>query len=161
MHIFMYKNCSRPWTKKANSSLSWRYTAVPRPNVLQPMVLQNSGSKLSNPLSHIYETYRNKDFVKLQTIFPSNIRESVSIHSYSNLILTPEFIPTPGRTGHVPTFLKPFCSVLEQGPSAKLFRSRSSFLSFRSVLSRRTVFPFRSVLGVLSWRTVASLLFCS
>ena len=137
------------------------------------MVLQNSGSKLSNP-SHIYETYRNKDFVKLQTIFPSNIRESVSAPSYSNLILTleliltpgfirtpgfiftpvfiltPEFILTPGRTGHVPTFLKPFCSVLEQGPSAKLFRSCSSFLSFRSVLSRRTVFPFRSVLGVLS-----------
>ena len=58
------------------------------------------------------------------------------------------------RAGHVPTFLKSFRSVLERGPSAKLFRSRSSFFivpfSFRSVLSRRKVFQFRSVLGVLS-----------
>jgi len=51
------------------------------------------------------------------------------------------------RAGHVPTFLKSFRSVQERGPSAKSFRSRSSFFivpfSFRSV-------PFRSVLGVLS-----------
>ena len=65
----------------------------------------------------------------------------------------------PIRAGHVPTFLKSFRSVLERGPSPKSFRSRSSFfivpfsfrsVPFRSVLSRRTVFPFRSVLGVLS-----------
>ena len=36
-----------------------------------------------------------------------------------------------GRAGHVP-FFKLFCSVLEQGPSAKSFRSCSSFLSFCS-----------------------------
>ena len=49
-----------------------------------------------------------------------------------------------GRAGHVPTFLKSFRSVLERGPSAKSFSSRSFFLivlfSFRSV-------PFRSVLS--------------
>ena len=96
MHIFMYKNCSPKLdeadleqARHATSSLSWRYTAASsRPNV-QPMVLQNSGSKLSNP-SHIYETYRNKDFVKLQTIFPSNIRECLcsfllQSHSYSRI----------------------------------------------------------------------------
>ena len=45
------------------------------------------------------------------------------------------------RAGHVPTFLKLFRSVLERGPSAKLFRSRSSFFFFyRSVLV-----PFRPV----------------
>ena len=32
---------------------------------------------------------------------------------------------------------------------------------FRFVLSRRTVFLFRSVPGILSWRTIASLWFCS
>ena len=37
-----------------------------------------------------------------------------------------------GRAGHVPIFFKLFCSVLEQGPSAKSFRSCSSFLSFCS-----------------------------
>ena len=35
-------------------------------------------------------------------------------------------IPTP-RAGHVPTFLKSFRSVLERGPSAESFRSRSFF----------------------------------
>ena len=72
------------------------------------------------------------------------------------------------RAGQFTTFLKSF-----QGPSARSFRSCSFFsivpYSFRSVpfcsvpfhpvLSRRTVIPFRSVLGVLSRRTVPSLLF--
>ena len=55
------------------------------------------------------------------------------------------------RAGHILTFFKSFRSILEQGPSAKWFRSRSFFLvSFRSVpfhfvLSRRMVFPFCSV----------------
>ena len=54
------------------------------------------------------------------------------------------------RAGHVSTFLKSFRSVLERGPSDKSFRSRSFFVvlfrsvPFRSVLSRKTVFPFRS-----------------
>ena len=58
------------------------------------------------------------------------------------------------RAGHVPTFLKSFSSVLERGPSTESFRScsfflnRSVFLPFRSVLSRKTVSPFRIVLGV-------------
>ena len=74
------------------------------------------------------------------------------------------------RAGHVPTFLKSFRSVLERGPSARSFRSRSffsivpfsfRFVPFRSVLSRRTVIPLRSVLGVLRRRTVPSLSFNS
>ena len=36
------------------------------------------------------------------------------------------------RAGHVLTFLKLFCSVVEQGPSARLFRSCSFFQSFCS-----------------------------
>ena len=60
------------------------------------------------------------------------------------------------RTGHVPTFLKSFRSVLERGPSAKTFRSRSIFFKsfrsrsvpFHSVLSRKMVSLFRSVLDV-------------
>ena len=46
------------------------------------------------------------------------------------------------RAGHVPTFFKSFCSVLERGPSAKLFRSCSSFLSFhyRSIPSHSVPF---------------------
>ena len=42
------------------------------------------------------------------------------------------------RAGHVPTFLKSFRSVLERGPSARSFRSRSFFFNLfrsRSVLS--------------------------
>ena len=46
------------------------------------------------------------------------------------------------RAGHVPTFFKSFCSVLERGPSAKLFRSCSSFSSFhyRSIPSHSVPF---------------------
>ena len=43
------------------------------------------------------------------------------------------------RAGHVPTFLKSFCSVLERGPSANSFRSCSFFIvpiSFRSAQFR-------------------------
>ena len=72
----------------------------------------------------------------------------------------------------VPNFLKLFRSVLEQGPSARLFCSCSFFLNhsvlapfrlvpfcpipFRPVLSLRIIIPFHSVLGVLSQRTVPS-----
>ena len=53
------------------------------------------------------------------------------------------------RAGHVPTFLKSFRSVLERGPSAESFRSRSFFLN-RSVLvpfflNRSVLVPFRPV----------------
>ena len=39
------------------------------------------------------------------------------------------------RAGHVKTFLKSLHSVLEQGPSAGLFRSRSNVLRARSLRS--------------------------
>ena len=42
-------------------------------------------------------------------------------------------IHTKCKAGHVPTFLKSFCSVLERGPSDRSFRSRSFFFN-RSVL---------------------------
>ena len=62
------------------------------------------------------------------------------------------------RAGHVPTFFESFRSVQAQGPSAWSFCSGTLFsivpFSFRSVLSLRMSMPFRSVLGVLSQRTV-------
>ena len=62
---------------------------------------------------------------------------------------------TISRAGHVPTFLKSFRSVLEQGPSDKSFRSCSFFVvSFRYVPFRavrcRSV-PFCSVLSRRTW----------
>ena len=47
------------------------------------------------------------------------------------------------RAGHVPIFLKSFRSILEQGPSAKSFRSRSTFY-YLSVLVPFHPVPFRS-----------------
>ena len=67
------------------------------------------------------------------------------------------FIPL-ARAGQVPTFLKSFRSVLERGPSAKSFRSCSSFF-YCSVLVPFRPVPFRSEqkngLPVLfrSWRS--------
>ena len=49
----------------------------------------------------------------------------------------------PFRAGHVPTFLKSFRSVLERGPSARSFRSRS-FIFNRFVLVPFHPVPFRS-----------------
>ena len=48
------------------------------------------------------------------------------------------------RAGHVQTFLKSFRSVLERGPSARLFRSRSFFsivpFLFHSFTNRSNIF---------------------
>ena len=69
------------------------------------------------------------------------------------------------RAGHVPTFLKSFRSILERGPSDKSFRSRSFFVvsfrsvPFRSVLSRKTVFPFRSWRSYLKNGSIPLVLF--
>ena len=74
------------------------------------------------------------------------------------------------RAGHVPTFFKLFRSVLKRGPSARLFRSRSFFsivpflfqsVPFHFFMSRRMVILFCFILGILSGRTVPSLLFHS
>ena len=58
------------------------------------------------------------------------------------------------RAGNVPTFFKSFRSVLERGPSARLFRSRSFFQSFRS----RSV-PFQIVPIFLGMRSMRSFFF--
>ena len=59
-----------------------------------------------------------------------------------------QFLNQINRTGHVPTFLKSFFSVLEQGPEARLIHSQSSF----SIIP----FSFCYVLRVHSQRAVHS-----
>ena len=132
-----------------------------------PLQFGNHRFELSFQLAPVAIPILGADFLKHynllldvsnQRVFSTDSPTSPSIV----LPTSPDFKSAPlkanllaTRAGHVPTFLKSFRSVLERGPSDKSFRSRSSFfyrsvlVPFCSVLSTRTVFPFRSVLGVL------------
>ena len=94
----------------------------------------------------------------LTTILPLQLFRSI----HQNVIVVFYLTEVVIRAGHVPTFLKSFRSVLERGPSTESYRSRSFFkivpfsfrsVPFHSVLSRKTVSPFRSV-PFRSWRSL-------
>ena len=108
----------------------------------------NTRLKLSTPvvllecLNHLVESSMLPQLQCVLGIKPGHLHYwilvKVNIHFYSKPGLC------ESRSGHVPTFLKSFRSILERGHLAKSFCSRSSFLSFRSRSVPSRSVPFRS-----------------
>ena len=109
------------------------------------ITLMNTRLKLSTPvvllecLNHLVESSMLPQLQCVLGIKPGHLHYwilvKVNIHFYSKPGLC------ESRSGHVPTFLKLFRSILERGPSDKSFRSHSFFVvSFRSIPSRSVPF---------------------
>ena len=131
--------------------VSWRFTSSQfspsRTSHIKPTLrtAPASNSYIDTPMMSVLDILRFE-------IFLSTLFQRLCLKVISEIGMTKNYMAS--RLG-----LGTFRLFLERGPSAKSFPSRSSFfivlISFRSipfcsVLSRRTVFPFRSVLGILS-----------